>query len=133
MKKELDVVAALIRQDDKFLLCQRKEDDEFAMLWEFPGGCVEEKEELPCAIEREIKEELDLEIKADCLLRDFCDEDEMLKIKVYLFSCFIKGGIPKARECRDFGFFTLAQTEELNLAPVDRKIFDYLHFLFSSK
>jgi len=49
-KRELDVVAALIKKDDKFLLCQRKEDDRYANLWEFSGGTVEGVEDLKSAI-----------------------------------------------------------------------------------
>ena len=87
MKKELDVVAALIKKDSKILLCQRKSDDFYANLWEFPGGTVEENESYEQAIEREIAEELGIEVKAGRLVGKFYDEDENLKIKVFLFSC----------------------------------------------
>lgn len=62
MKKELDVVAALIRKNNKILLCQRDKDDRYANLWEFPGGCVERNESYFEAIEREIKEELGFDV-----------------------------------------------------------------------
>jgi 8-oxo-dGTP diphosphatase len=126
MKKKINVVAALIRRDDKYLLCERREGDRFAFSWEFPGGSVEEGESLFQAIEREIKEELDLDIHSDSIIRVFYDEDERLKIKVHLCACSIIGGIPKAKECNNFGFFTLTEIRKLNLAPVDKKIFNYL-------
>ena len=125
-KKEFDVVAALIKEDEKFLLCQRNEDDHYGNLWEFPGGTVEPNEPLKKAIEREIKEELDLEIAAGNLLTTIYDEDKSLKIKVFLFSCSIIGGLPKAVDCKDFGFFAIHKIEELNLAPADKYIFQYL-------
>ena len=75
-KRELDVVAALIKEKGKFLLCQRKEDDHYANLWEFPGGTVEQGEDLAAAIKREINEELDLEIEPNELLTTICDEDD---------------------------------------------------------
>ena len=125
-KKELDVVAALIKNEKKILLCQRKKDDHYGLLWEFPGGSLEDGETLEEAIEREIKEELSLEIKADNLINVFYDEDDSLKIKVFLFSCTIRSGQPKALDCKEFGFFTFSAIEKINLAPVDRKIFDYL-------
>ena len=53
----LNVVAALIKEGNKVLICQRQEDDAFALLWEFPGGKVEGEEALEDAIRREIKEE----------------------------------------------------------------------------
>jgi 8-oxo-dGTP diphosphatase len=125
-KQELDVVAALIKEEDKFLLCQRKEDDHYANLWEFPGGTVEKGEDLKAAIEREIKEELGLVIEASDLLTTICDEDQSLMIKVFLFSCSVIAGEPGAVDCQDFGFFTPSEAEELDLAPADKKILTYL-------
>jgi len=126
MKKELHVVAALIKEDDKILLCQRNSDDDYANLWEFPGGVPKEPEEFSCAIEREIEEELGLRVKAQQLVADFFDENDNLKIKVFLFSCLTQEGVPKALDCQDFGFFTILQAQSLTLAPVDKKILHYL-------
>ena len=126
-KKELDVVAALIEQDGKFLLCQRKDEDHFGGLWEFPGGTVEQSETLTFAVEREIKEELDFNVKpSGGVLREFYDESDCLKIRVFLIRCSVESGVPKCKDCKDFGFFDLSETAELNLAPVDRKIFEFL-------
>ncbi len=129
-KKELDVVAALIEKNNKVLLCQRKEDDRYALLWEFPGGCVEEGEGFKKAIEREIHEELDLDIKAEKLIEEFTDEDPTLKIHVFLFKCSVKGGEPRTKDCNDFGFFTESEIEDLDLAPADKKIFTHLKQLW---
>ena len=126
MKKELDVVAALIRNGNATLLCQRYEHDRYGLLWEFPGGGKEEGESHADAIEREIQEELGLTVKAEKVLEHFSDEDESLIIRVSLFLCTIQAGIPTAKECNRFGFFTVAQIEELPLAPVDKKIFAFV-------
>ena len=126
MKKELDVVAALIQKNDTILLCQRNKGDRYGLLWEFPGGCVEEGEEFTRAIEREIKEEIDLDIEAKELVKTFEDEDPALKIKVFLYECLIVGGEPKALDCKDLGFFSCEEIERLDLAPADKKIFTYL-------
>lgn len=126
MKKELDVVAALIKKNDKFLLCQRKRGDRYGLLWEFPGGAVEKGESLKSAIEREINEELGLKVAAEELINEFFDEDPTLKIRIFLFRCHILKGIPSAKDCAEFGFFDSSQVEELDLAPADRKIFVYL-------
>ncbi len=58
-----EVTAAIIRDGDKILICQRAADDECAMLWEFPGGKREDSESLEECIIREIREELELDIK----------------------------------------------------------------------
>jgi mutator protein MutT len=126
MKKELEVVAALIKKGDKFLLCQRKAQDHYGLLWEFPGGAAEKDESFSSAIEREIKEELGLEVRAGRVIEKFFDEDENLKIKVFLFACRIVSGTPQKKDCHDFGFFAFSEIEELNLAPADKKIYAYL-------
>lgn len=58
-----EVTAAIIHDGDKILICQRAADDECAMLWEFPGGKRENGETLKECIIREIREELELDIK----------------------------------------------------------------------
>ena len=58
-----EVTAAIMRDGDKILICQRAADDECGMLWEFPGGKKENNETLEDCIVREIKEELELDIK----------------------------------------------------------------------
>jgi 8-oxo-dGTP diphosphatase len=52
------VVAALICQDSKLLVCQRRRDDSHALRWEFPGGKVESGESPAEALVRELREEL---------------------------------------------------------------------------
>jgi mutator protein MutT len=54
----ITVVAALIHDDGKMLVCQRRRGTSFAMMWEFPGGKVKPGETLEQALVREIKEEL---------------------------------------------------------------------------
>jgi 8-oxo-dGTP diphosphatase len=54
----LTVVAALIEQEGKLLVCQRRRGSRFELMWEFPGGKVETGETLENALARELQEEL---------------------------------------------------------------------------
>lgn len=54
----LTVVAALIQQDGRWLVCQRRTGDAFPLKWEFPGGKVRAGETPPAALARELLEEL---------------------------------------------------------------------------
>ena len=61
-KKNLNVVAGIIRNDsNRILCCQRRNKGELAYKWEFPGGKVEENETNQEALRRELQEELDIE------------------------------------------------------------------------
>ncbi|MCF7917033.1 MAG: NUDIX domain-containing protein [Candidatus Omnitrophica bacterium] len=126
MKKTIKAAAALIKKDNKYLLCQRNRDDFYGNLWEFPGGTIEKKETALETIKREIREELDVSINPIKVLKEFFDQNEYLKIKVYLIQCFLGEGIMQKKDCQNFGFFGIKEIEKLDLAPVDRKIFNYL-------
>jgi 8-oxo-dGTP diphosphatase len=55
------VVAAVMLREGRVLICQRREDQGFALQWEFPGGKVEPGEELTAALVRELREELGID------------------------------------------------------------------------
>lgn len=59
--KMKQVVAALILQEEKILICQRTEDQTMPLKWEFPGGKVEPEEDLKDALRRELEEELGID------------------------------------------------------------------------
>ena len=59
----LVVVAAVIEQQDCFLITKRAACDHLAGCWEFPGGKLESGESLTDALRREMREELDVEIE----------------------------------------------------------------------
>lgn len=60
---QFQVTAAIIRQDDKYLICQRAHDDSRPLLWEFPGGKLKPGETLEQCIIRECQEELGVDIR----------------------------------------------------------------------
>lgn len=60
----LRVAAALIYDDDRLLVCQRKENGPYPLKWEFPGGKVESGENNFDALQRELREELGIEVQS---------------------------------------------------------------------
>ena len=125
-RKRLKVVAALIEREAKVLLCQRKEKDAFGLLWEFPGGTVEEGETFQQALKREIKEELNIDIEVGPLVAEFQDQIPTLEINVSLYRVLGFKGEIETLDCKDFSFYELKEARALDLAPVDRKIVDHL-------
>jgi 8-oxo-dGTP diphosphatase len=59
--KRKQVVAAIIVNNNKILICQRTEDQAMPLKWEFPGGKVEPDEDLRDALHRELDEELGID------------------------------------------------------------------------
>jgi len=57
-QKPILVVAGIILEGDRILICQRRRSDAYGLQWEFPGGKVEDGEDMPAALRRELEEEL---------------------------------------------------------------------------
>ena len=83
--KSIDVVAAIIHSEGSILATQRGYGD-FAGGWEFPGGKIEEGESPEEAVVREIKEELDVDVRVESLLTtvDYDYEKFHLHMRCYL-------------------------------------------------
>ena len=58
LNRKKTVVAALLWEQGRLLICQRSLDGDFPGKWEFPGGKVEPEEDAPAALQRELREEL---------------------------------------------------------------------------
>ncbi|MCW5690393.1 MAG: NUDIX domain-containing protein, partial [Pseudolabrys sp.] len=67
MKVVLVAACALVDADGRVLLAQRPQGKPMAGLWEFPGGKVESGERPEQSLIRELKEELGISVKEDCL------------------------------------------------------------------
>lgn len=89
----ITVVAAFIKKDNKFLIAQRATGDQNVLgKWEFPGGKVEPEENEMQAIEREIREEFNLEIKAIKFMINHVCKYPSKTIDLRLYECeYIKG------------------------------------------
>ena len=61
-KRKIRVVAAQIERDGKYLITQRKPSSSLPLLWEFPGGRVEEGETDEAALARELDEEMEVKV-----------------------------------------------------------------------
>ncbi len=91
-KPYVEVVAALIWDKDRFLICQRPATKARALLWEFVGGKVEKGEGKEQALIRECKEELAIDIAVDSVFTEVTHDYPDIAIHLTLFNSRIVGG-----------------------------------------
>lgn len=122
----IKVAAALIFKSNKFLLAKRV-NGELNGKWEFPGGKIENLETEFEAIEREIFEELNLKIKAKSIIATFHHAYDFADIQLTLILCLLqnKKSVITCNGCHD-KYAWVDMATELDLAPLDKKILDYL-------
>ena len=128
-KMPIVVTAAIIIDENKRLfLAKRKQGDTLGGCWEFPGGKLEAGEKPDKCLEREIKEELDIEIKAAAPFNFSYFEYDEKKILLLAYLCEYKGGQARAVDCDGFGFFHKAGITDAGLktAPADVSLLDEL-------
>ncbi len=101
-----EVVAALIWENDKFMICQRPAHKARGLLWEFVGGKVEPGETKERALIRECKEELDIMLSVNSVFMDVTHEYPDISVHLTLFNATIETGIPKKLEHNDIKWIT---------------------------
>ncbi|MBU4305583.1 MAG: (deoxy)nucleoside triphosphate pyrophosphohydrolase [Candidatus Omnitrophica bacterium] len=131
-KRFVKVVAALVENKGCFLVAQRLAGDAYGLLWEFPGGKVETGETPEQALQREMREELGVEVEVGAKVAGYDDESEDLRIHVDLYQCDIFAGVPLPVECNDVRWVSLEQMQALPLAPADKKVFCFLREKYAS-
>ena len=97
MKSE-DVVAAIIKKGNLYLVTQRNKDKYMGLKWEFPGGKVEANETLQVALIREIHEELNININVYEKIAEEKYKDSEINIVLHYFLCSIKDGVISLNE-----------------------------------
>ncbi len=91
MKKEIQVVAGIIENEKKEILCTlRSMGKNFENMWEFPGGKIEVGENSVEALKREVKEELNLDIEVGDIFIWVKKEYKEFIISLRCYMCKIK-------------------------------------------
>lgn len=126
--KEVHVTAAVIIQDNKILCVQRNENkyDYISKKWEFPGGKVEENEQLEETVKREIQEELNLNIDVKSFLTQVNHQYPDFKLKMDTFICEITSGFLKLNEHIDFKWLSINELSDLDWAAADIPVVEKL-------
>ncbi|MDO4495438.1 MAG: (deoxy)nucleoside triphosphate pyrophosphohydrolase [Clostridiaceae bacterium] len=116
------VVAALIRQGDKFMIFQRPENKTRAFEWEFVGGKAEKGETLEQALIRECREEIGVTVKVGSVFAEVDHEYPDIKIHLTVFNAEIAEGIPQRLEHNDIRCITPDEIPQYEFCPADKDI-----------
>lgn len=118
----VEVVAALIWDKDKFMICQRPANKARALLWEFVGGKVEPGETKEQALIRECQEELAVTLSVGDVFMDVVHEYPDITVHLTLFNAAIAEGVPQKLEHNDIRWITVDEIDYYNFCPADTEI-----------
>ena len=118
----VEVVAALIWKNNKFMICQRQVQKARGLLWEFVGGKVEQGETKEQALIRECKEELNVLLSVGDVFMDVIHEYPDLTVHLTLFNATIADGKPQKLEHNDIQWITPREIPNYEFCPADEEI-----------
>ena len=119
---KVEVVAALIQQGERFMICQRPAHKARGLLWEFVGGKVEPGETKEQALVRECREELNVLLSVGNVFMDVVHEYPDLMVHLTLFNAIIADGEPQKLEHNDIKWITPNQIPNYKFCPADEEI-----------
>ena len=117
-----EVVAALIWDNDKFMICQRPANKARALLWEFVGGKVEPRETKEQALIRECQEELAIALSVGDVFMDVVHEYPDITVHLTLFNATISEGVPQKIEHNNIKWIKVAEIDDYDFCPADEEI-----------
>lgn len=116
------VVAALIRQGDRFLICRRPAHKARGLLWEFVGGKVEPGETKQQALIRECREELAVTVDVGEQFMELTHVYPDLTVHLTLFHASITEGTPQLLEHSEIRWIRVSEIDDYEFCPADEEI-----------
>ena len=115
-----------MRKNGKILITKRKPEGHLGGLWEFPGGKVRQNETPEEACIREIKEEVDLEIKVESLLARIRHAYTHFKIVMDIYNCVFVSGKVRLDGPVDYRWVRPEELDRYPFPGADRKFMDLI-------
>ena len=123
--KSIEVVAAIIRKEDKILATQRGYG-EWKDWWEFPGGKIEQGETPEEALKREISEELSAEINVDELFSTVDYDYPKFHLTMHCYLCTLQTNAMHLNEHESARWLAKDELDSVKWLPADKSIIDKL-------
>ncbi len=124
MEKVVEVVACLLVDGNRFLICQRPTNKARPLMWEFVGGKVEKGESRQEALIRECKEELAVDIGVDEKLSEHQHVYPDITINLTLFKCHLICGEVTLLEHQDAAWISIEETDQYQFCPADEEMLE---------
>ncbi len=106
-------------EEGRILVTQRRAEADQGLLWEFPGGKVEEGEEPRQALKRELREELDIEARVEAIFDASFYIYPERPILLLVYHCRREKGVPRALGCHDLRWVDPGGLESLPMPSAD--------------
>jgi len=113
------VVTAVIANDGQYLITQRRPTAALPLLWEFPGGRVEDGETDADALKRVLQHRLGVEAEAGKLISGRPHPYESYVVDLYVYECSIVAGAPTRKAVNDFRWVKSEQFDDFPFTPAD--------------
>ncbi len=127
--KYIEVVAAILRDEQGRFFATQRGYGEFKDWWEFPGGKIEQGETPEKALMREIREELNVQIEVDSFLQTVEWDYPNFHLTMHCYLCHVTNGDLTLLEHEAARWLTKEQLDEVNWLPADKSIIEQLKSL----
>lgn len=118
-RRTIRVVAAVIQKNERYLITQRRPTAVLPLMWEFPGGKVEEAEADADALRREVIERLGVEVEVGQLISFVSHPYEHYTVDLHLYECKLKSENLHAKAVNDFRWVTSSEFDQYSFTPAD--------------
>src|SRR5579859_8000364 len=118
-QRTIRVVAAVLEKEGRYLITQRRASAVLPLMWEFPGGRVEEGETDAQALKREVRHRLGAEIEVGKLISFVSHPYDHYVIDLFLYECLLCGPELRAKNVHAFQWATSAEFDQYPFTPAD--------------
>jgi 8-oxo-dGTP diphosphatase len=119
LDRTIRVVAAVLERDGRYLITQRRSSAVLPLLWEFPGGRVEDAETDAHALKREVSHRLGAEIEVGKLISFVSHPYDHYVVDLFLYECTLLSEALAAKNVNAFTWVTSAEFDQYPFTPAD--------------
>ncbi len=122
----IEVAAGLVFRDGRLLITQRQAGAHLGGLWEFPGGKREAPESFQECLQRELREELGIEVAVGEVVATITHPYPEKTVQLIFFRCAWRKHEPRNLGCTDFRWVKLEELAGYNFPAADARLLEKL-------